>query len=83
MCGNSICQDRRFLYRLMPELERWFHYRNLDVSTIKELAARWAPDVLLGLEKENRHEALADIRESIAELRYYRPLLGRFSSCKD
>ena len=83
MCGNSICQDRRFLYRLMPELERWFHYRNLDVSTIKELAARWAPDVLLGLEKENRHEALADIRESIAELRYYRHLLGRFSSCKD
>ena len=83
MCGNSICQDRRFLHRLMPELEGWFHYRNLDVSTVKELAARWAPDVLLGLEKENRHEALADIRESIAELRYYRPLLGRFSSCKD
>lgn len=83
MCGNSICQDRRFLYRLMPELERWFHYRNLDVSTVKELAARWAPDVLLGLEKENRHEALADIRESIAELRYYRPLLGRFTGCKD
>ena len=83
MCGNSICQDRRFLYRLMPELERWFHYRNLDVSTLKELAARWAPDVLSGFEKENRHEALADIRESIAELRYYRPLLGRFSSCKD
>ena len=83
MCGNSICQDRRFLYRLMPELERWFHYRNLDVSTVKELAARWAPDVLLALSKENRHEALADIRESIAELRYYRPLLGRFAGCKD
>jgi oligoribonuclease len=83
MCGNSICQDRRFLYRLMPELERFFHYRNLDVSTVKELAARWAPDVLDGFSKENRHEALADIRESIAELRYYRPLLGRFSGCKD
>ena len=79
MCGNSICQDRRFMYRLMPELERWFHYRNLDVSTIKELAARWAPDVLLGFEKENRHEALGDIRESIAELRYYRPFMGRLS----
>ena len=83
MCGNSICQDRRFMYRLMPELERWFHYRNLDVSTVKELAARWAPDVLLGFEKENRHEALEDIRESIAELRYYRPLMGRLSGCKD
>ena len=83
MCGNSICQDRRFLYRLMPELERWFHYRNLDVSTVKELAARWAPDVLLEFNKENRHEALADIRESIAELRYYRPLLGRFAGPAD
>jgi oligoribonuclease len=83
MCGNSICQDRRFLYRLMPELEHWFHYRNLDVSTVKELAARWAPDVLLEFSKENRHEALADIRESIAELRYYRPLLGRFASSAD
>jgi len=79
MCGNSICQDRRFMHRLMPELERCFHYRNLDVSTIKELAARWAPDVLEGFKKENRHEALSDIRESIAELRYYRPFMGRFS----
>ena len=83
LCGNSICQDRRFMYRLMPELERWFHYRNLDVSTLKELAARWAPDILDGLSKENRHEALADIRESIAELRYYRPFMGRFGSCID
>ena len=82
MCGNSICQDRRFLCRQMPGLEGWFHYRNLDVSTIKELAARWAPDVLAGLNKQNRHEALADIRDSIAELRYYRPLLGDLSGCK-
>jgi oligoribonuclease len=72
MCGNSICQDRRFMYRLMPELEGWFHYRNLDVSTLKELAARWAPQLLEGLAKQNRHEALSDIRESIEELRYYR-----------
>ena len=72
LCGNSICQDRRFMFRLMPELERWFHYRNLDVSTLKELAARWAPQLLEGLNKENRHEALSDIRESIEELRYYR-----------
>ena len=77
LCGNSICQDRRFLSRLMPELEGWFHYRNLDVSTIKELAARWAPAVSAGLVKENRHEALADIRESIAELRYYRSFMGQ------
>jgi len=72
LCGNSICQDRRFMVRLMPELERWFHYRNLDVSTVKELAARWAPDLLNGLTKQSRHEALSDIRESIQELRYYR-----------
>ncbi|MBT8064557.1 MAG: oligoribonuclease [Xanthomonadales bacterium] len=76
LCGNSICQDRRFLYRLMPELQRWFHYRNLDVSTLKELAARWAPGLLEGLTKENRHEALSDIRESIEELRYYRSFMG-------
>lgn len=79
MCGNSICQDRRFMYRLMPELQAWFHYRNLDVSTVKELAMRWAPELAQGFQKENRHEALADIRESIAELRYYRPFMGRFS----
>lgn len=72
MCGNSICQDRRFLARLMPELEGWFHYRNLDVSTVKELASRWRPDVAGKLIKKNTHRALDDIRESIDELRYYR-----------
>lgn len=82
LCGNSICQDRRFLYRLMPDLEAWFHYRNLDVSTVKELAARWAPALLENFTKQNRHEALADIRDSIAELRHYRPHLGALSGCK-
>lgn len=77
MCGNSICQDRRFLHRCMPALERWFHYRNLDVSTLKELASRWAPEVAAALLKENRHEALSDIRESIGELRHYRKFMGR------
>lgn len=72
MCGNSICQDRRFLYRHMRNLENYFHYRNLDVSTLKELAARWAPDVRDSLKKGNTHLALDDIRESIAELRHYR-----------
>jgi oligoribonuclease len=72
MCGNSICQDRRFLARRMPELEQFFHYRNLDVSTVKELAKRWAPAVLATLTKESRHLALADIHDSIAELRHYR-----------
>lgn len=72
MCGNSICQDRRFLYRHMPKLEAFFHYRNLDVSTIKELVKRWKPELLKGFKKENTHEALNDIRESIQELRYYR-----------
>lgn len=72
MCGNSICQDRRFLYRCMPKLEDYFHYRNLDVSTIKELAARWQPSLIKGLKKESRHLALEDIRDSINELRYYR-----------
>ena len=76
LCGNSVCQDRRFLYRLMPQLERWFHYRNLDVSTLKELALRWAPQVVAANIKENRHEALSDIRESIAELRHYRGCMG-------
>lgn len=75
MCGNSICQDRRFLARQMPELERYFHYRNLDVSTLKELARRWAPAVLEGVVKEGRHVALDDIRDSIAELRHYRRYL--------
>ncbi|CUS48198.1 MAG: oligoribonuclease [Idiomarinaceae bacterium HL-53] len=72
MCGNSICQDRRFLARYMPELEAYFHYRNLDVSTVKELAKRWKPEILPGFKKSNAHEALADIRESIEELKYYR-----------
>ncbi|HEY7753700.1 MAG TPA: oligoribonuclease [Steroidobacteraceae bacterium] len=75
MCGNSVCQDRRFLARWMPSLERHFHYRNVDVSTIKELARRWAPEVLAGVAKESRHTALADIHESIAELRHYRAAL--------
>lgn len=77
MCGNSVCQDRRFLARWMPELEAWFHYRNLDVSTIKELARRWKPDVYAGLVKKNTHRALDDIRESIEELKYYRQHLLR------
>lgn len=72
MCGNSICQDRRFLARWMPALEDYFHYRNLDVSTLKELARRWRPELVKGIPKEGRHEALADVYESIAELRYYR-----------
>jgi oligoribonuclease len=72
MCGNSICQDRRFLFRLMPTLQSWFHYRNLDVSTLKELAKRWKPDILTGFKKAQAHTALADIHESIDELVYYR-----------
>jgi len=72
MCGNSICQDRRFLARYMPRLEAYFHYRNLDVSTLKELARRWRPLLAAGLAKQGKHEALADIYESIEELRYYR-----------
>jgi oligoribonuclease len=72
MCGNSICQDRRFLARHMPRLEKFFHYRNLDVSTLKELARRWAPHVAAGFMKQGQHLALADIRESIRELRHYR-----------
>ena len=72
MCGNSICQDRRFLARCMPRLEAYFHYRNLDVSTLKELARRWKPEVLAGFTKQSKHEALADIYESIEELKYYR-----------
>jgi len=72
ICGNSICQDRRFLARLMPELEGFFHYRNLDVSTLKELALRWAPEIADGVVKKNTHLALDDIKESIEELKYYR-----------
>lgn len=72
MCGNSICQDRRFLARQMPELERFFHYRNLDVSTLKELANRWKPGLAAGFKKESQHLALADVQDSIDELMYYR-----------
>ena len=79
MCGNSICQDRRFLHRLMPTLERWFHYRNLDVSTLKELARRWAPQVLSAVHKEAAHTALSDVRDSIAELRHYRRHMGELA----
>ena len=77
MCGNSICQDRRFLARLMPSLERFFHYRNLDVSTLKELAQRWAPQVAEGFRKASTHLAMDDVRESIRELQYYRERLLR------
>lgn len=72
LCGNSICQDRRFMANYMPELEAFFHYRNLDVSTLKELAQRWRPEIMTGLKKRATHQALDDIRESIEELRYYR-----------
>lgn len=72
MCGNSICQDRRFLANYMPRLESFFHYRNLDVSTLKELAKRWKPEILAGFKKAQAHTALADIQESIDELAYYR-----------
>jgi oligoribonuclease len=72
MCGNTVCQDRRFLARYMPKFEAWFHYRNLDVSTLKELAKRWHPEVYKGVKKAGAHTALADILESVEELRYYR-----------
>lgn len=72
MCGNSICQDRRFMARFMPDLEKYFHYRNLDVSVFKELARRWKPEIYSGFKKASKHEALADIYESIDELKYYR-----------
>lgn len=79
MCGNSICQDRRFLARCMPQLEAFFHYRNLDVSTLKELARRWVPELVKGVQKKGVHLALDDIRESIEELRYYREHLFKLS----
>ena len=82
MCGNSICQDRRFLARQMPLLEAFFHYRNLDVSTLKILANSWAPGVAQGFDKESSHRALADIRDSIAELSYYRGTLFNQSVLK-
>ena len=72
MCGNSVCQDRRFMARYMPKLEAYFHYRNLDVSTLKELVKRWRPELAKGMTKHGKHEALADIQESIEELKYYR-----------
>lgn len=78
MCGNSICQDRRFLHRQMPALERYFHYRNLDVSTLKELARRWAPGLMAGFQKESAHTALSDVRDSIAELIFYRQHIEKF-----
>lgn len=78
MCGNSICQDRRFLYRCMPKLEDFFHYRNLDVSTIKELASRWAPGLNKGFQKKAAHQALDDVIESIEELKYYREKFFKF-----
>ena len=80
MCGNSICQDRRFLARWMPQLERHFHYRNLDVSTLKELARRWAPQVLAGVTKSDAHKALDDVRDSIRELQHYRATFLRPAS---
>ena len=80
MCGNSICQDRRFLHRLMPRLEQYFHYRNLDVSTLKELARRWAPDVLAGVRKQAAHTALSDVHDSIEELRHYRRHLAKLAT---
>ena len=72
LCGNSVSQDRRFMFKYMPKLEQYFHYRTIDVSTFKELAKRWKPEVYKGFEKKSKHEALADIRESIDELAYYR-----------
>ncbi|MFM7396937.1 MAG: oligoribonuclease [Gammaproteobacteria bacterium] len=84
MCGNSICQDRRFMARLMPSLEAFFHYRNLDVSTVKELAKRWSPDLAAAFSKEGTHLALDDIRESVRELQYYRErffIVGQKGAC--
>lgn len=80
MCGNSICQDRRFLASWMPELENYFHYRHIDVSTIKELITRWNPKLLDGFKKTGQHLALADVKESIEELRYYRQHMGEIGS---
>lgn len=79
MCGNSVCQDRRFLARYMTQFEAWFHYRNLDVSTLKELARRWNPEIYKGVKKTGAHTALADIQESIAELRHYRDTFLRLN----
>ncbi len=83
MCGNSICQDRRFLHRLMPELERYFHYRHIDVSTLKELANRWVPEMVRGFKKQSSHLAMDDIKDSISELRFYRDSFLRVSEDTD
>ena len=83
LCGNTISQDRRFLVKYMPALEAFLHYRNLDVSTLKELARRWAPQVLQGVQKESAHTALSDVRDSIAELRHYRARLGELASLQE
>lgn len=80
LCGNSICQDRRFLYRYMPELSEWLHYRNVDVSSFKEVARYWSPNILDGFEKRASHQALEDIKESIGELRFYRNNLIKLDS---
>lgn len=83
MCGNSICQDRRFLARLMPELEAYFHYRHIDVSTLKELAKRWVPEITKGFRKSSSHLAMDDIRDSISELRFYRENFLRVSDSSE
>ena len=83
MCGNTICQDRRFLARLMPRLEGYFHYRNIDVSTIKELCRRWNTPLLDGFTKQGAHTALADIEESVAELKYYRQFMGELAGTEN
>lgn len=83
MCGNSICQDRRFLAKSMPQLENYFHYRQIDVSSIKELIRRWNPQLLDGFSKTGQHLALADVEESIKELQYYRQFMGQISGLKD
>lgn len=83
MCGNTICQDRRFLARLMPRLEGFFHYRNIDVSTIKELCRRWNAPLLDGFRKNGAHTALADIEESVAELKYYRQFMGKLAGAEN
>ncbi len=80
MCGNSICQDRRFLAKWMPTLENYFHYRQIDVSSIKELFRRWNPKVLDGLQKQGNHLALDDVKESIEELKYYRQFMGELNT---
>jgi oligoribonuclease len=82
MCGNSICQDRRFMARWMPDLESFFHYRQIDVTTVKELARRWNPEIVEGVQKDSRHLALDDIRDSIAELNYYRQFMGELGGAR-